>query len=266
MSARPRLASFGYHEVTDDPRASGFQRPGALPYKHTTRAFAQHLARIAAAGVAPELVTDVDLTCAGRHLFLTFDDGGRSALAICDELNRRGWKAHFFIVTSLIGDRTFLDAAEVRYIASCGHLVGSHSHHHPDIFCELPFARMVEEWRVSCDLLADLLGRPCHTASVPGGDISTLVLRSAGAAGLAQLFTSEPRLQPLRVDGCWIVGRFITKVDTTAARVGDLARFRGWTRALLARRFKVYARTLLPGAYRRHIQRSTQPLPPVADA
>ena len=265
MTAGPLLAAFGYHEVTDDPRDSGFQRPGALPYKHTTRAFADHLARIAAGGLPPALVTDLDLSRPGRHLVLTFDDGGASALRISDELNRRGWKAHFFIVTSLIGSRTFLDAAGIRYLAECGHLVGSHSHAHPDIFKELPFARMVEEWRVSAEILAGLLGAPCRTGSVPGGDISPHVLRSAGAAGLAHLFTSEPWLAPRRVDGCWVLGRFMPKVGTTPARVGALAQFRGWTRALVARRLRVYARTLLPGAYRRYIRWSTRSPQPGTD-
>ena len=31
---RPKIAAFLYHEVTDDPLASGFQRKAALPYKH----------------------------------------------------------------------------------------------------------------------------------------------------------------------------------------------------------------------------------------
>ena len=48
MKPGPELATFAFHEVTDDPRASGFQRPAALPYKHTRLAFAQHLASIGA--------------------------------------------------------------------------------------------------------------------------------------------------------------------------------------------------------------------------
>src|SRR2546427_752987 len=45
MSAHPTIAGFGYHEITDDPSASGFQRPGARPYTLTPRAFAAHLER-----------------------------------------------------------------------------------------------------------------------------------------------------------------------------------------------------------------------------
>ena len=40
-SSSTAVASFGYHEVTDNPAAAGFQRPGALPYKHRRDAFAR---------------------------------------------------------------------------------------------------------------------------------------------------------------------------------------------------------------------------------
>ena len=36
---RPELAGLMYHDVVDAPAASGFSRPGALPYKLTRAAF-----------------------------------------------------------------------------------------------------------------------------------------------------------------------------------------------------------------------------------
>ena len=61
VSASPEVAGLMYHEVTDDPTTSGFQRPGALPYTLTRAAFASHLHAIAGGPLKPELVTDVDL-------------------------------------------------------------------------------------------------------------------------------------------------------------------------------------------------------------
>lgn len=256
---RVAVASFGYHEVTDDPSAAGFQRPGALPYKHRREAFARDLEAIAAGPCPPERVTDIDLARPGRHVLLTFDDGGKSAVSIADALSARGWKGHFFIVTGLIGTRAFLTADEIRYLRRCGHVVGSHSDTHPDIFREQPFDRMVEEWRVSRDKLAQLLGEPCATASVPGGDISSLVLESAAAGGLSYVFTSEPVLRPERVGTCWVLGRFMPKAWTPAARIGELAAFRGWRSALLVRRLKGAARRAFPQLYRQYVHRTTRP-------
>jgi peptidoglycan/xylan/chitin deacetylase (PgdA/CDA1 family) len=251
-------ASFGYHEATNDPASAGFQRPGALPYKHTRDAFTRDLEAIAAGPCPPERVTDVDWSSPGRHVFLTFDDGGKSAAWIADALSARGWKGHFFIVTGLVGTRTFLTAQEIRYLRECGHVVGSHSNTHPDIFREQPFDRMVEEWRVSRDRLAQLLGEPCVTASVPGGDISPEVLKSADSAGLSYLFTSEPVLRPVRVGACWVLGRFMPKAWTPATRIGELATFRGWRSALLVRRLKGAARRAFPALYRQYVRRTTR--------
>jgi peptidoglycan/xylan/chitin deacetylase (PgdA/CDA1 family) len=244
--------------VTDDPRASGFQRPAALPFKHTRLAFAQHLASCNAAGIVPELVLGVDFGRPGRHLLLTFDDGGKSALYASDELSRRGWKGHFFIVTSLIGSRTFLDRNEIKYIRSAGHVIGSHSHTHPDIFRDQTPEQMTEEWRTSCAILADLLGEPCQVASVPGGDISRAVLHAAAGAGLGYLFTSEPWVRPRRVGACWILGRFGTKTTTPPARTEELARFRGWGRALLVRQLKDIARRTMPTLYGYYVKQTTR--------
>lgn len=252
-----RIGGFAYHDVTDDPGSSGFQRPGARAYKLGREAFARHLDGIASSGTTPTLVTQLDLARPGSHVLLTFDDGGRSALYIGEELSRRGWRGHFFVVSSLIGTATFLDAAGLRELRSAGHLIGSHSHTHPDIFRDLPVSGMLEEWRTSCGMLSDILGEPCHTASVPGGDMSPLVLESAGAAGLRYLFTSEPWLEPRPVGDCWVLGRFCPKRDTSPRRVQELAQFRGWATARAMRGLKNLGRRVFPQLYRNYIRRIT---------
>src|SRR5437870_2886166 len=50
MSTLAELATFTYHDVTDDPGDSGFQRPAAMPYKLSTAAFQGHLDAIGSAG------------------------------------------------------------------------------------------------------------------------------------------------------------------------------------------------------------------------
>ena len=206
-------------------------------------------------------MTDIDFTRPGRFLVLTFDDGGKSAVYAGDELCRRGWFGHFFIVSGLIGQRTFATAADIRYLASCGHVVGTHSHTHPDIFPDLTPERMLEEWQTSGDAISAILGEPCLTASVPGGDISRQVLESAAGAGLRYLFTSEPWLSPRAMHDCRVLGRFSPKVGTSPARIRELAHFRGWTSALVMRRLKGLARAGLPLLYRQYVRRTTRARP-----
>ncbi len=258
MGAHPTIAGFGYHEITDDPSATGFQRPGARPYTLTPRAFAAHLDQMAASEARPVRVTDIDFTRPGRCLVLTFDDGGKSAVYAGDALARRGWTGHFFIVSSLIGQRTFATASDIRYLASCGHVVGTHSHTHPDIFPDLTPERMLEEWRTSSAAISEIVGAPCLTASVPGGDISRHVLESAARAGVRYLFTAEPWLSPRGMNGCRVLGRFCPKVGTSPDRIRELAQFRGWTSALMLRRLKVLARAALPLLYRHYVRRTTR--------
>jgi len=265
VAVLPQVASLMYHEVTDDPTGSGFQRPGAFAYKHSVAAFTEHLAQIAATATRPALVSQLDFSSPGRHLTLTFDDGGKSALTAAELLGRHGWKGYFFIVTSLIGSRTFLDTAGIRVLSEAGHEIGSHSHTHPSIFRELDPTRMVEEWRISSDSLSQITGRPCISASVPGGDISDQVLESADAAGLRYLFTSEPWLVPRQVGNCRVLGRYSVKVSTSAAKVGALVRFQGWHAALLRRRLKVWATRALPPLYRLYIRARTTSHPEPTD-
>jgi peptidoglycan/xylan/chitin deacetylase (PgdA/CDA1 family) len=254
-SAAVELASFGYHDVTDEPSNSGFQRPSALAYKLGQRAFEAHLDAFEASGLAPGLVSDIDFGSPGRHLLLTFDDGGKSALQVGGALTARGWRGHFFVISGLLGERHFLSPDDIRSLRRDGHLIGSHSDSHPTPFRALSAARMLEEWRVSSDRIAEILGEPCLTASVPGGDISDTVLCSAAAAGLTHLFTSEPWRTPRRKAGCWVLGRYMPKVSMTPLGIQELAEGRGWGRALLRRRFTVLAKRVLPLPYRLYLRR-----------
>lgn len=257
MPHRPRIAAFAYHDVTDSPNATGFQRPAAMAYKLPIATFRRHLDAIAEGPCRPGLVTDIDLARGGQHLLLTIDDGGTSALTAAEELNRRGWKGHFFVTTGRLKSPGFLGPAGVRELHAGGHLVGSHSHSHPDIFRDLSEARMRQEWRESLDRLAGVLGTSCIAASVPGGDASETVGRTAAEAGVRYLFTSDPTLRPTRVDACWVLGRYCPKVQTDVAYIRRLARFEAWGRALLVRQLKDLARRALPTVYRAYVRYAT---------
>lgn len=91
---------------------------------------------------------------------------------IADELERRDWKGHFLITTSLVGRSGFLSRSEVAELRQRGHLIGSHSHNHPDICWDLSFSEMYQEWRISCDVLKQILQEETTIGSIPGGDMN----------------------------------------------------------------------------------------------
>jgi peptidoglycan/xylan/chitin deacetylase (PgdA/CDA1 family) len=266
VTTQCRLACLLYHEVTTDPATSGFQRPAAKRYAQTPELFGRHLDQIARSGLVPARVDEVEMQRPGRHLLLTFDDGGRSARYVADELSRRGWRGHFFIVTSRIGGETFLTASDIRQLRRDGHMIGSHSHTHPDIFRDGSRGVMLEEWRVSGTILEDLLGEPCLAAAVPGGDISPEVLETARDAGYRYIFTSEPWITPWPIGGSWIIGRVCLKAGTPPETVAALTQFRGWGRARLVRALKDVARYGLGPLYRMYVAHTTRHEdPPVLD-
>jgi peptidoglycan/xylan/chitin deacetylase (PgdA/CDA1 family) len=213
--------------------------------------FKAHLDCVARGRINPDhLVTSIGRGFGGTYLLLTFDDGGKSATWIGDELSRRGWRGHFFVTTSRIGTSRFVSEADIRYLRSCGHLVGSHSHTHPDVFKALTPARMRREWHVSTSAIADILGEPCVVASVPGGDVSKAVLEVAAESGIRYLFTSDPNLVPQRVGQALVLGRVNPRLHTPLSRVEELARFEGWRREMRIRRAKVWLHTAAGPLYR----------------
>ena len=243
------MVTFLYHEVTDDPSSTGFQTSGALPYKHTVREFAQNLDAIASSGLTPVLAPQADLSTDRPQLMLTFDDGGKSALHISHELDRRGWKGHFFVTTAHIGNPRFLSRDDVKSIHERGHVIGAHSHTHPVPFYSQTRDRLLTEWRTSTEILADIIGRKIVTASVPGGDLDEVVQETAAAAGIEFLFTSEPTFTPWQSGGVVNFGRVYPLAGTPVDRVAKYTAFKGFGRDMAKRQVKRMGRKALGPLY-----------------
>ncbi len=220
-----------YHDVTPAGRghASGFPGGDAARYKLTLDRFEAHLDAIrlrvpAGATTTDALLASGALDSNAAPLFLTFDDGGASAVEwIAEALERRGWRGHFFVTTGYIGRPGFLDAAGIRALRARGHVVGSHSHSHPLRMAHCTKARLHDEWRRSTAMLSDLLGEPVATASVPGGDHSDVVARTAVAAGIRLLFTSRPTSRVANIPDARVFGRYAIQRSTPAETAAALA-------------------------------------------
>lgn len=265
-----RIATFLFHDVVDRPEDSGFQRAGALPYKHRPDVFLHCMDAIAAGPVMPTTVNTIDASVRGDRLLLTFDDGGISAMRIAAILDERGWKGHFLVTTSLIGTKHFLGRAEIVELHRRGHIIGSHSHTHPDIFYDLSDEQMVAEWMTSVNILSDVIGEPVVSASVPGGDMDKRVPVAAGKAGIRYLFTSEPTTAPWLQGDVMCFGRACPRANTPVATIAAMARFRGFKKAMAIRRIKQAAKRMLGSFYRRRVasavrQATSQPQGQVDD-
>jgi peptidoglycan/xylan/chitin deacetylase (PgdA/CDA1 family) len=224
-----KLTALIYHDVLRDSGLddSGFQGRDAASYKLVESRFRRHLDLIgdAIGSSAPLRIQGrSDLAQPPEGVALTFDDGGRSGVdRIAALLEERGWRAHFFITTNLIDEPGFMGAADLRRLHAGGHVVGTHSASHPARMSKLSTTGILSEWHDSRARIADILGAPVVTGSVPGGFYSVEVAQMAAAAGVQVLFNSEPTRRVSTLGGVSVVGRFSITRRTSDVALASLA-------------------------------------------
>lgn len=221
-----RAIAIMYHDVVERGRwdESGFPGADAALYKLEREQFAAHLSAIAAHVTEPP-ATVTQLADANRTpLFLTFDDGGRSAYSVvAGMLEAHGWRGHFFVTANRLETPTFLSRREARELHGRGHVIGSHSLTHPSRMSHCTPAELRREWTESIELLSDALGERVTSASVPGGYYSRAVAEAASEAGIETLFTSEPTLSVRRTNSCLVFGRLTVQRWMSAETAAALA-------------------------------------------
>lgn len=192
-----------YHDIyRDSPGESGFQNPTAIKYKVSASEFEKQVAAI------DEYIRTKNLK-AEETIDFTFDDGGVSFLTLAAPiLEKYGFKGKFYISTGYIGTEGFLDADQIRELNQRGHIVGSHSHSHPERMSAMPVDAVNEEWRVSQEVLADVLGFRSRYASIPNGYQSKAVLTAMISAGIDVIDTSATTTRVGRFENATIRGRY----------------------------------------------------------
>ena len=218
------IISLEYHDVVPEGNweSSGFPGPAAASYKLASNRFADHLDALASSGQPVGATVQGALDAGADNVLLTFDDGGQSAVVVGAMLSERGWRAHIFMVSDLIGTHGFLNRDQLRGLHADGHIIGSHSATHPTRMSYLSPAQLRDEWVRSVGVLQDVIGAPVRVASVPGGYFGTPVADAASEAGIEVLFTSEPVTAITRMGSCRVMGRFTLRQAHPAAYVRRL--------------------------------------------
>lgn len=234
------LISLMYHDIAPDATTRR--------YAFARRDFVEHLRALAGLGLGAPSVPGAGGE-PGRYA-LTFDDGHEGCAAAAEDLQERGWKASFFVISGFVGKPGFLDRAGVRRLADMGHAIGTHTVDHRPLPSR-DYADILDQWTRSKAELEDITGREILSASVPGGYYDARVARAADAAGLKRLFTSEPVREGRTVGGCRVLGRFALYNGTSA---GTVARIASGSRAMRLRQYaewslKQAARSIAPGPY-----------------
>jgi peptidoglycan/xylan/chitin deacetylase (PgdA/CDA1 family) len=183
------------HDVLPEGRPldeSGFTGPGPDRYK-----------------IRQPLFEAIARSARSAGTVLTFDDGGRSALeVVAPALAEHGVRGEFLVATARLGTSGFLDHKGVAELAAAGHVIGSHSHTHPEVMPALSNEQILAEWRTSIAILEDAAGGPVEHASVPNGFVNQCVVAAAQEAGIRTLFTSKPTQRRRTYQTMDVVGRF----------------------------------------------------------
>lgn len=151
--------------------------PGEAVFWISRERFCQILDRIAQMGTeAPEI---------------TFDDGNASDAEIAlPELEKRGLRAVFFLLSARIGQPGSLSEDTVRRLAGAGHVIGLHGATHRD-WRRLDQAGRQAEYRDARHRLAELAGAPVTLAAAPFGAYDRRVSAALAAEGFEALYTSD---------------------------------------------------------------------------
>jgi peptidoglycan/xylan/chitin deacetylase (PgdA/CDA1 family) len=114
---------------------------------------------------------------------LTFDDGYKSNLYVAEEMNKRGIKGMFFIITDTCKQKNgYLNISEIREIHKMGMEIGSHSCSHRHL-STLSMEEMKRELTESKAFLEDILSVEVKSFAFPGGRFGAREIRSATQAG-----------------------------------------------------------------------------------
>lgn len=201
-----------YHDiVTPSDKGSGFQNESAFQYKVDENRFEEQVKSLK-----------------GKNIVFTFDDGGVSFYTkAAPVLEKYGFRGVFFISTSYIGTSGFLTEVQIKELSNRGHIIGSHTHTHPDDISKLSREEVRREWKQSYDTLVGILGECVSIASIPNGNTTSMVLEEAVNSGFTEIYTSQPTTKVTSYRNHRLIGRYVIHNNMTTQDVVSIATCRG---------------------------------------
>lgn len=175
------------------------------PWAISMQQFCDQLDFLARAGYATptmdELVTAPIENWAGRTVAITFDDGYVDNLAACEELQKRGMRATWFVVSGSLGQAPgwpacgrpqgrLLDASDLRGMQENGMEIGSHTVNHVRL-TEADDACLMQELVDSKNALEAILGKPVGSFAYPYGAWDDRCAGAVEKAGYAAACTTR---------------------------------------------------------------------------
>jgi peptidoglycan/xylan/chitin deacetylase (PgdA/CDA1 family) len=151
---------------------------------------------------------------------ITVDDAGRGnfeyMMPIFCEFQL---KAYIFVPTFYIskGGNTskYMTESQIKAFSDEGHIIGSHSHNHPKNISILSSKEILDEWKISKDILEGITQKEVTSCSIPGGFYSQKQFQILVDLGYQEIFTSMPTFQVRKRSDIQLYGRFSIERETS---------------------------------------------------
>jgi hypothetical protein len=191
LMAEPSMVFLMYHELQMPGRALSYSDPGSALYAISEgefRAQVQHLKESGFRGLSVDLALEFSEE---TGVAITFDDGMETdLLAAAPILLHSGFNATFYVTCGWLGRSGHLSVPQLKELSNQGFDVGCHSMTHAYL-SDLDERGLEIEITEAKLKLEQILGKPIHHFSCPGGRYDNRVAKVASAAGYKTVATSR---------------------------------------------------------------------------
>jgi peptidoglycan/xylan/chitin deacetylase (PgdA/CDA1 family) len=187
----PSIVFLMYHELQIPGRTLCSSDPGYTRYALSEAEFREQVRDLGQQGYCGISVNEALEFSGAPCVAIPFDDGAETDfLAAAPILRQAGFKATFYVTCGWLGKPGFLSVSQVRELSHQGFEIGSHSMTHAYL-TDLDDRGLQREIVESKSRLEDILGKPVHHFSCPGGRHDHRVAKVARAAGYRTVATSR---------------------------------------------------------------------------
>jgi peptidoglycan/xylan/chitin deacetylase (PgdA/CDA1 family) len=224
-----------YHELEVDGRPLCQSEQGYIRYVVKENNFREQISWLQSAGIKGVSVSTALANKTAGAIVITFDDGCETDLTVAAPiLQAANFGATFYITVGFLGRPGYMIPRQARELSEAGFEIGCHSMTHPylDSLGDVDLKREIADAKTQ---LEEMIRRPVHHFSCPGGRWTHRVAEVARRAGYHSVSTSEiaanrPSSNPFRL------GRIAVMRGLALNDFQDLCRGRG----LGQRRFRSF--------------------------
>jgi peptidoglycan/xylan/chitin deacetylase (PgdA/CDA1 family) len=226
------IAYLMYHELEIDGRPLCRNEQGYVRYVVRESEFRDQMNWLHGSGLHGISVSQALSNPPPDSIVITFDDGCESDLTVAAPLlSKLGFGATFYITVGFLGRPGFMIPRQVRELSDAGFEIGCHSMTH-SYLTDLDAEQLDREIVDAKARLEEMIGRPVHHFSCPGGRWSPTVAEVARRAGYQSVATSRIGVNHPQSDR-FELARVVVMRDLPWTSFQDLCRGRGlWQRQL----------------------------------